>query len=332
MPRINKFSGLSIPDKDVCVTSSPENIKRFREATLKLDRIHNFVDEEALTENIIQLCIRYNRANLDISWDMDYPHAMDMLEEVYNDVDANMMIMAVEMLATRYGYTEEMDHEVCNVDLEMFWHTRESLTSLLARIQNEYNSLNRKSKDAFLNKIAGGMRSYEINKYNARPSVERRQIWVVETPYGVGSETTGYRWAIVISNAKHAKISYTANVVYLHGLPAANEKCHLEITDSDLEDGALDKNPSSVILTDIFTVDRKRFKYYKGKVSDKFMAQLMKRIAKQLGITRDLCAAVETEEDTNEEAAQVEETTNDDVVNIEEIADTQQELVKEADS
>ena len=40
MPKKNQFSGLSEPDKDTCTESNPENIKRFREATLKLDRIH----------------------------------------------------------------------------------------------------------------------------------------------------------------------------------------------------------------------------------------------------------------------------------------------------
>lgn len=62
-----------------------------------------------MADNIIQLCKKYNKAKLDIAWDLDYEDAMAMLEEVYNDVDANMMILAIEMLAKQYGYLPEMD-------------------------------------------------------------------------------------------------------------------------------------------------------------------------------------------------------------------------------
>ena len=64
MPKKNQFSGLSEPDKDTCTESSPENIKRFREATLKLDRIHNADNERDLADNIIQLCQVCNKTDL----------------------------------------------------------------------------------------------------------------------------------------------------------------------------------------------------------------------------------------------------------------------------
>lgn len=239
MPKKNQFSGLSEPDKDTCIESSPENIKRFRKATLKLDRIHNADNERDLTDNIIQLCKKYNKANLDIACDLDYEDAMAALEEVYNDVDANMMILAIEMLAKQYGYLPEMDEEVVDVEQEMFWYATETFPSLITRIQTEYASLTQKFKKLFTNKIASGMRSYEINKYNTRPTVHRAEIWVIETPYGVGSETTGFRWAIIISNEVHATFSNTANVIYLDGGNATNPNYHLAISSSDLKDGAL---------------------------------------------------------------------------------------------
>ena len=303
MPKKNQFSGLSEPDKDTCTESSSENIKRFRDATLKLDRIHNADNERDIADNIIQLCKKYNKANLDIAWDLDYEDAMEMLEEVYNDVDANMMILAIEMLAKQYGYLPEMDEEVVDVEQEMFWYATETFPALITRIQTEYASLTQKFKKMFTNKIASGMRSYEINKYNTRPKVERKQIWVVETPYGVGSETTGFRWSIIISNEGHAKNSNTANVVFLDGSKATNKKYHLEITNDDLTEGTFEKNPSRVNLGDIYTVDKKRIKDYKGKVSDEFMALLMKRIAMQLGMIefpKELEAKTAPEEVTGE--------------------------------
>lgn len=337
MPKKNQFSGLSEPDKDTCTESSSENIKRFREATLKLDRIHNADNERDIADNIIQLCKKYNKANLDIAWDLDYEDAMAMLEEIYNDVDANMMILAIEMLAKQYGYLPEMDEEVVNVEQEMFWYTTETFPSLITRIQTEYASLTQKFKKMFTSKIASGMRSYEINRYNTRPKVERKQIWVVESPYGVGSETTGYRWSIIISNKSHAKNSNTANVVFLDSSKATKKKYHLEITNEDLIDGALEKDPSRVNLGDIYTVDKKRIKDYKGKVSDEFMELLMKRIAMQLGMIaypKELEANATSEEAAVDDTVQTEEVVTDDVTQTEEAAaePKQQEVVGESDS
>lgn len=82
MQKENKFSGLCKPDKDTCIDSSFENIARFREATLKLDRIHNADNKCDLADNIIQLYKKYNKANLDIAWNLDYEDAMVALEEV----------------------------------------------------------------------------------------------------------------------------------------------------------------------------------------------------------------------------------------------------------
>lgn len=59
----------------------------------------------------------------------------------------------------------------------------------------------------------------------------------------------------------------------------------MEITNDDLEDGELEKIPSRINLTDIYTMDRQCFNTYKGKVSQEFMKKLMKRVAFQLGMT-----------------------------------------------
>lgn len=299
MPKKNQFSGLSEPDKDVYISSSADNVKRFRKASLKLDRIHNADNEADLTENIIQLCIKYNKAKLDIAWDLDYEDAMATLEEVYNDVDANMMIKAIEMLASQYGYTEEMDIEVVDIEQKMFWFTKETFPALMTRIQTEFARLTGRAREKLVNKIAGGMRSHELESI-ARQNVNRGEIWKIETPYGVGSETTGFRWAIIISNQKHAQGSWTVNVIYLYGEEVKNKLSHLALTDNDLEDGSLIKPKSRVNLTDIYTIDKKRLDSYKGKVKDEYMEKLMDRIAKQLGM-KDFEPADFGEEETSDD-------------------------------
>lgn|GEM_PF-6576016 len=81
-------------------------------------------------------------------------------------------------------------------------------------------------------------------------------------PTGVGSETTGMRWALVISQKAHTKGSYTFNAVYLDGQAVKKSAWQMEITEADLEYGDLIKetedNKCRINLTDIYTLDRKR--------------------------------------------------------------------------
>ena len=114
MPKENIFSGKYEPDRDTCTEANESNVARFRTAMLKLDRIHNDENEKDLTENIMQLCSRNNKTGekIDLSADYEFEDAMDWLEKVYNDVDADLMIMAIDQLAERYGYTSDMDETI----------------------------------------------------------------------------------------------------------------------------------------------------------------------------------------------------------------------------
>ena len=276
----NRFSGKYEPEKDVFREPSDDSIARFREAQLKLDRISN-ENEDALAEKMEILAIRFNVKGIEIGTGLDYPDAMTALESVFNETDADLMIKAMEELAKEFGYLPEMDNEEVKPEQEMFWYTKETIESLLIRIKNEHDSS--KNKEQFKNTIAGGLRVYEINKTNNRPKVRRGEIWKIEIPVGVGRETTGFRWAIVISNSTHIQFSDAVNVIYLDGQPPKIEKSHMEIKNTDLKEGELEKE-GRVNITDIFTVDKKRMVECKGKVNDAFMKKLMKRIAFQLGM------------------------------------------------
>lgn len=45
---------------------------------------------------------------------------MGWLKKVYNDVDANLMIMTIDQLAERYGYTSDMNNTI-EIGLEDKW-------------------------------------------------------------------------------------------------------------------------------------------------------------------------------------------------------------------
>lgn len=279
MPKENIFSGKYEPDRDTCTEANESNVARFRTAMLKLDRIHNEANEQGLTENIMQLCSRNNKTGekIDLSVSYEFEDAMDWLERVYNDVDADLMIIAIDELAKRYGYTAEMDESI-EIVLEKRWHATESFPALINRIQTTYATAPASEQKILTHKIAGGMKLYELES-NARLKVHRGEIWVVEVSTGVGRETTGIRWSLIISNTTHAKVSDAVNVVYLDGEEPKNLMSQMKINNTDLEFGTLTKQPSRINLTDLYTVDKKRFRDRNGKVTSAFMQKVMTRIA-----------------------------------------------------
>lgn len=299
MPKENIFSGKYEPDRDTCTEANESNVARFRTAMLKLDRIHNDENEKDLTENIMQLCSRNNKTGekINLSESYEFEDAMDWLEKVYNDVDADLMIMAIDQLAERYGYTSDMD-ETIEIKQEQKWYSTETFESVINKSIRTYSSLpTEKQQKDFKTRIAAGYRLYEMES-QPRPQVHRGENWVVEVPTGIGRETTGMRWSLIISKKQHATNSDTVNIVYIagEGEGADESPSRMQITNSDLEAGRFTKNPSRVNLTDIYTIDKKRLKRYIGKVNSAFMQKVMTRIASQIGITLGNDSVIEDKE------------------------------------
>ena len=137
---------------------------------------------------------------------------MDWLEKVYNDVDADLMIMAIDQLAERYGYTSDMD-ETIEIEQEDKWRCWETFESVINKSIRTYGSLpTAKRQEDFKTRIAAGYRLYEMES-QPRQRVHRGKIWRVEVPTGVGSETTGMRYygKIAYGRRKTTKIEGTRN-------------------------------------------------------------------------------------------------------------------------
>lgn len=254
----------------------------FRNAQLKVDCIW-WNNEDEVAEKLTTLAMTHNRAGKEIKLGtLDYADAMDLLEEMYCDENATMLTYGLEALAKEYGYTEDMD--VVNVGIEAKYSTSKSIEGLLLDIKNTYDGISDPAeKKEFINKVDGGLTTYLLEK-NDRPEVHRGEVWKIKIPATVGSEFSGDRWVIVISNERHAEHSWVINVVYLDGHPVKNYMSQMIIKNSDFKEGRLEKIPSRVNITDICSIDKKKLLEKKGVVSDEFMNRLMKRIAKQLEI------------------------------------------------
>lgn len=115
--------------------------------------------------------------------------------------------------------------------------------------------------------------------------VGRGEIYNLEITEGVGSELSGNHLVIIIQNKKGNMYSEKVNVLLIEGDgKSINPNYQMELNNSDLSSGTLDKNPSRIILTDILTFDKARLKGKIGIVKPEKMKSIDKKIKVQLSL------------------------------------------------
>lgn len=81
---------------------------------------------------------------------------------------------------------------------------------------------------------------------------------------------------VIIQNKKGNIYSEKVNVLPIEGDGKKfNPNYQKQLTNADLEEGRLDKDPSRIIITDIMTFDKARLKNRIGKVKDEYMKKII---------------------------------------------------------
>lgn len=94
------------------------------------------------------------------------------------------------------------------------------------------------------------------------------EIYYVTMTDGVGAELKGDHLGIVIQNKKANLYSSKVNIVPIEGDGSRiNKNYNVELSNADLDEGHIDKDPSRIITTDILTVDKCRLGKKIGKVT-----------------------------------------------------------------
>lgn len=111
------------------------------------------------------------------------------------------------------------------------------------------------------------------------------EIYYITMTDGVGTELKGDHLGIVIQNKKANLYSSKVNIVPIEGDGSKiNKNYNVELTNNDLTEGHLDKNPSRIITTDILTIDKCRLGKKIGKITPDKLDEIKKYIRKQLDI------------------------------------------------
>ena len=99
----------------------------------------------------------------------------------------------------------------------------------------------------------------------------------------IGSELCGNHLVIIIQNDKGNIFSEKVNVIAIEGDGnKINETYHATLCNKDLIFGALDKDPSRVVITEIMTLDKARLERKIGKINPEKIKEISRKIKRQL--------------------------------------------------
>lgn len=172
----------------------------------------------------------------------------------------------------------------------------DELDNLFSNIANIFSVENGREIKRYLQDIITNIKLNSHSKNNrnlqiANPDkthplkIYTGEIYYITMTDGVGTELKGDHLGIVVQNTKANLYSSKVNVVPIEGDGSKiNKNYNVELTNNDLTEGHLDKDPSRIITTDILTIDKCRLGKKIGKITPDKLDEIKKYIRKQLDI------------------------------------------------
>lgn len=115
--------------------------------------------------------------------------------------------------------------------------------------------------------------------------VRKGQIYNANITENAGSELCGNHLVIIIQGKTSNIFGEKVSIVPIEGNgTSVDRKYQIKLSNSDLERGKLDKDPSRIIFTDIYTIDKARLDRYIGTLSPSKLTDLNTCIKKHLEI------------------------------------------------
>ena len=109
-------------------------------------------------------------------------------------------------------------------------------------------------------------------------NIKRGEIYYIQNSSVVGSEQSGTRPAVVVSNEKANKFSPVIEVVFLTTRRKKNLPTHVPVI--------VDGKQNTVLCEQITSIDVSRIGTYKGKVNDIEMEKINRSLSISLGIAQ----------------------------------------------
>lgn len=293
--KFNHFSGLYEPAKDSTELRTG-TVKRFISATLNLEAIV-INHEKDVSFDVATLAKRYGS---DTSLNCDYADAMEALEAVLSDVNANMIIMAIEAIAKKYGYSDKIIIPEISQEDAFVSKIGNTVAAVAAKFKNMYddtsdsfrqahivNAMAAMYKNLQLDEISKMIDDYFVNHDKTHKfKIIQGGIYYIDFTMGTGHEISGQRMAVVLASDKTCESG--ANILVAPITGGAGKDFAATINNCDIDTNPL-KKVSNVNIFNAMAVDRARFQLrdgninYLGKVKDYKFKEIMNKVGMMLG-------------------------------------------------
>lgn len=128
------------------------------------------------------------------------------------------------------------------------------------------------------------LKNNDINKLH--PVIPQRgEIYNAHITEGIGSELCNNHLVLIVQNQKGNMYGEKINVLPIEGDGSKiNSRYQFRLSNNNMEDGRLNKDPSRVIISDITTIDKARLGRRIGRVKLDYMFEVGQLLKKQLSL------------------------------------------------
>ena len=174
------------------------------------------------------------------------------------------------LIYTIYLYESEMKNVLINKIKDYFNHVNE-VTQILSKdnINKIIECIKQIPKICAIDiESANNRKSRERNENNYHPiKVFKGEIFNAQITQNAGSELSNNHLVIIVQGFSSNVYGEKVTVLPIEGDGyKINPHYQIKLTNADLENGQLDKNPSRIIFTDIMTLDKARLDRKIGKL------------------------------------------------------------------
>lgn len=202
---------------------------------------------------------------------------LDKIKSLYNEYSEEKILLNLKLIVQKYS---------AGIIMHKMYESQDSFDDLLEQIKGIYTE-NHENKirlalSACIKDIELDEQVRKDKEAGENRTVERGEIYYCELTGVVGSEASGKRPVLIISNNENNKHSSKVNAILLTTKPK-NLVFAEGINKTDLKSGYV-KDKTKAVVTDILSIEKARLDNRIAVVKDEKMDLIAQKVRNQLGI------------------------------------------------
>lgn len=202
---------------------------------------------------------------------------LDKIKSLYNEYSEEKILLNLKLIVHKYS---------AGIIMHKMYESQDSFDDLLEQIKSIYTE---NHEDIIRLALSACIKDIELDEQVRKDreagknrTVERGEIYYCELTGVVGSEASGRRPVLIISNNENNKHSSKVNAILLTTKPKnlVFAEC---INKTDLKSGYV-KDKTKAVVTDIISIEKARLDDRIAVVKDEKMDLIAQKVRNQLGI------------------------------------------------